>query len=132
VELLAKPMQGSRREVASGNVMSLLTVCGATGKSGRAALLHAETASASVQRQLVISHDKPQPEQLYEKYAKQNAELRRRTDGVENARVQEMAISFASGALSLVAFFSIARGFRSSPRAATSRAAPLFADEAVE
>jgi len=83
-------------------------------------------------RKLVISHEKPEPEQLYEKYAKQNAELRRRTDSVENARIQEMAISFASGALSLVAFFTIARGFRSSPRGATQRAAPIFADEAVE
>jgi len=83
-------------------------------------------------RKLVITHDKPEPERLYEKYAQQNAELRRRTDSVENSRVQEMAISFACGALSLVAFFSIVRGFRSSPRAQTSRAAPLFADEAVE
>lgn len=86
------------------------------------------------QRKLVISHEKPEPEQLYDKYAQQNAELRRRTDHVENARVQELAISFAAGALSLVAFFTIARGFRSSQRqrAATQRATPLFADEAIE
>lgn len=81
-------------------------------------------------RKLVISDEKPEPEQLYEKYAKQNAELRRRTDSVENARVQELVISFASGALSLVAFFAVAR-FRSS-RAAVRRATPLFADEAIE
>jgi len=83
-------------------------------------------------RNLVVSHEQPEPERLYETYAKQNAELRRRTDSVENARVQELAISFAGGALSLVAFFSMARGFRAGPRAAARHASPLFVDEAVE
>lgn len=88
-------------------------------------------------RKLVVTNVQPEPEQLFENYARQNAELRRKTQSVESGRVQELAVSFVAGALSLVVVFSLVRGTRS--RVATTRTSsmhaagsPLFIDEAVE
>jgi len=57
-------------------------------------------------------------QQLFEHYVRENAELQQRTEHVESSRVQEIAISFSAGAISLVVFFGALRTFQSTARSA--------------
>jgi len=57
-------------------------------------------------------------QQLFEHYVRENAELQHRTESVESSRVQEIAISFSAGAISLVLFFGALRTFQTTARSA--------------
>jgi hypothetical protein len=65
-------------------------------------------------------------QQLFEHYVRENAELQQRTERVESSRVQEIAISFSAGAISLVVFFGALRTFQSTARSLAGRSAPRY------
>lgn len=69
-------------------------------------------------------------QQLFEHYVRENAELQQRSESVEGSRVQEIAISFSAGAISLVVFFGALRTFQSTARSAgtmfAGRSAPRY------
>lgn len=72
----------------------------------------------SRERKLTPTQEAPAIQQLFEHYVRENAELQQRTDSVQGSRVQEMAISFSAGAVSLVVFFGALRTFQTGARSA--------------
>jgi len=81
----------------------------------------------SRERKLTPSQEAPAMQQLFEHYVRENAELQQRSDSVEGSRVQEIAISFSAGAISLVVFFGALRTFQSTARSAGT----MFAGRSV-
>jgi len=76
------------------------------------------TGRRSRERKLTPSLEVPPMQQLFEHYVRENAELQHRTESVESSRVQEIAISFSAGAISLVLFFGALRTFQTTARSA--------------
>jgi len=74
----------------------------------------------SRERRLSPSQEAPAVQQLFEHYVRENTELQRRTESIEGSRVQEMAISFSAGAISLVVFFGALRTFQATARSASN------------
>lgn len=93
----------------------------------------------SRERKLTATQEAPPMQQLFEQYVRENAELQHRTERVESSRVQEMAISFSAGAISLVVFFGALRTFQTTARSASTmlsgqsaRYTPFAPNEEVE
>merc|ERR1712137_270850 len=64
----------------------------------------------------LVAESAPSAETLYEDSAHENMKLRERSEYLEHNRVQELFISFTTGALSLVAMLGVVRAFQSGGR----------------
>lgn len=75
----------------------------------------------SRQRQLAVTTGLPQSQLLYDESVQANIKLREMTKGMKNNRIQELVVSFAAGAFSLVVLFGCGRLARSTDQTSTSQ-----------